>query len=285
MKKIFLSIVMFAAINANCQQKAFKVEVYGKGEPIFLIPDYAGGGGVWKETVDALKGNYQLHVLTLAGFAGVPPIDTPILKTVKNEIIKYVKENHLNQPVLIGHSLGAFMSLWVASEEPSLFSKILCVDGVPSISAMMNPATTAEEIKNNPSYNAEAVANNFENMPNKEFEDNQFKAILNMVSDSTYARLIAEWSTQSDRKTLGYTYVEMSTTDLRNEISKINIPVLILGSTYSTKEMSKKILNEEYSQLTNKLIIIAPTKHFIMYDDPIWFGEEVKNFLRNGLTN
>jgi pimeloyl-ACP methyl ester carboxylesterase len=122
-------------------------------------------------------------------------------------------------------------------------------------------------------------------MPNKEFEDNQFKAILNMVSDSTYARLIAKWSTQSDRKTLGYTYVEMSTTDLRNEISKINIPVLILGSTYSTKEMSKKILNEEYSQLTNKLIIIAPTKHFIMYDDPIWFGEEVKNFLRNGLTN
>ena len=71
-----------------------------------------------------LKGNYQLHVLTLAGFAGVPPIDTPILKTVKNEIIKYVKENHLNKPVLIGHSLGAFMSLWVASEEPSLFSKV-----------------------------------------------------------------------------------------------------------------------------------------------------------------
>ena len=167
---------MFTVVGAYCQQKSFKVEVYGSGQPIILIPGYSCSGDVWKATVDNLKGNYQLHVLTLAGFAGVPPIDTPILKTVKNDLIKYVKDNHLNKPVLIGHSLGAFMSLWVASEEPSLFSKILCVDGVPFISAMSNPSITAEEIKKNPAYNAEAMAANFKNMPEKEFEDNQFKA-------------------------------------------------------------------------------------------------------------
>ena len=269
---------MFTMVSAYCQQKAFKVEVYGKGQPIILIPGYSCSGDVWKETVDNLKGNYQLHVVTLAGFAGVRAINTPILKTVKNELIKYVVENHLNKPVLIGHSLGAFMSLWVASEEPSLFSKILCVDGVPFISSMSNPSITSEEIKKDSAYNAEAVANNFKNIPEKEFEGNQFKAMLNMVSDSAHARLIAKWSAASDRKTLGYTYVEMATTDLRKEIAKINIPVLVLGSTYGTKEMSQKILSEQYSLLPNKTIIIAPTKHFIMYDDPIWFREQVKNF-------
>ena len=276
---------MFTIVGAYCQQKSFKVEVYGKGQPIILIPGYSCSGDVWKATVDNLKANYQLHVLTLAGFAGVPPIDTPILKTVKNDLIKYVKDNHLNKPVLIGHSLGAFMSLWVASEEPSLFSKIICVDGVPFISAMSNPSITSEEIKKNPAYNAEAVANNFKNMPEKEFEDNQFKAMLTMVSDTAHARLIAQWGAASDRKTLGYTFVEMSTTDLRNEIAKINIPVLVLGSTYGTKEMSQKILNEQYSLLPNKKIFIAPTKHFIMYDDPLWFREQVKNFLINGLAD
>jgi len=268
---------MFAAINAHCQQKAFKVEVYGKGQPIILIPGYACSGDVWKATVDALKGNYQLHILTLAGFAGVPPIDTPILKTIKTEIIKYVKENHLNQPVLIGHRLGAFMSLWIASEEPSLFSKILCVDGVPFLASMSNPSITAEEIK--------TMTNYFKQMPDKEFEESQFKTMLNMVSDSTNARLITKWSAASDRKTLVYTWTELNTIDLRNEIAKINIPVLILGSTYGTKEASQKMLNEQFSQLRNKTIIIVPTKHFIMYDDPIWFVEEVKNFLRNGLAN
>ena len=116
---------MLAVTSSYCQQKSFKVEVSGKGQPVILIPGYGCSGEVWKETISSLKGNYQLHVLTLAGFAGVPPIDTPVLKTVKNDLIKYVKDNHLNKPVLIGHGLGGFMSLWAASEEPLLFSKIL----------------------------------------------------------------------------------------------------------------------------------------------------------------
>ncbi len=109
--------------------------------------------------------------------------------------------------------------------------------------------------------------------------------MLAMVSDSAHARLIAQWSAASDRKTLGYTFVEMSTTDLRKDIAKINIPVLVLGSTYGTKEMSQKILSEQYNLLPNKKIIIAATKHFIMYDDPLWFREQVKNFLTNGLAD
>lgn len=285
MKKLFFSIAIFAAINAYSQQQAFKVEVFGKGQPVILIPGYACSGDVWKTTVDALKENYQLHVLTLAGFAGVPAIDTPILKTVKNEILKYVKENHLSKPVLIGHSLGAFLSLWVASEEPSLFSKVLCVDGVPFYPAMSNPSLTEEQAKNYFYNNTASIVDKFKNTPDKTFGETQFKSMLTMVSDSMHARLITKWSLQSDRKTLAYTYIEMNTTDLRNEISKINIPVLILGSTYNTKEASQKILSEQYGQLPNKLIIIAPTKHFIMYDDPAFFREEVKNFLRNGLAN
>ena len=122
MKKIFLFITLFSASCAYCQ-KAFKVVVSGKGQPIILIPDYACSGDVWNETVNRLTANYQLHVITIAGFAGVPPIDSPVLKTAKNELIKYVKENHLNKPVLIGHGLGVFLSLWMAREEPSLFSK------------------------------------------------------------------------------------------------------------------------------------------------------------------
>ena len=285
MKKIFLSIIMLSVMNAYCQQRSFKVEVYGTGQPIILIPGYACSGDVWKSTVDVLKGKYQLHVLTIAGFAGVPPVDTPVLKTVKNELIQYVKQNHLNKPVLIGHGLGALMSLWAASEDPSLFSKILCVDGVPHISETKYSATCSIDIKKEPAYNAETIAYNFVNMPEKEFETKEFKAMRNMVKDSTQARLITNWAVASNRKTLSSVYAEIGSIDLRNAISKINIPVLILGSNFKTKELSKKLYDDEFSDLANKLILIAPAKHFMIYDDPVWFHEEVKNFLRNGLAN
>lgn len=285
MKKIFFILFMFGAMNSFCQRKAFKAEVYGKGQPIILIPGYACSGAVWNATVASLKANYQLHVLTIAGYASVSAIDSPILKTVKNELIQYVKENHLNKPVLIGHGLGVFMCLWAASEEPFLFSKILCVNGVPFISGMPNASINVQLIKNNPYYNAETLAKHFEKMPDNAFAEIQFKKIKTMVGDSAHARLITSWAIESDRKTLGYTYVEMAATDLRQDISKINIPVLILGRTYGTKEASLKLFSDQYMRLPNKSIIIAPTKDFIMYDDPIWFREQVKNFLTNDIKN
>ena len=276
-----LLLVSFSAY----AQKAFRVKVYGKGEPVILIPGYACSGDVWNETVKKLQDHYQLHVITIAGFAGVPAIDTPVLATVKNELIEYVKNKHLNKPILIGHSLGAFMCLWMASEEPSMFSKILCVDGVPFISAIIYPSATVEQVKNNPAYKPETMLNNFQKLSATDFENSQFKAMQNMVSDTVHARLIAKWSAASDRKTLAYTYVEMATTDLRNNIAKIRIPVLVLGSIYGTKEASLKILHDQYSQLPDKTIILAPAKHFIMYDDPAWFSSQVKNFLINGLSD
>ncbi|MDQ2864162.1 MAG: alpha/beta hydrolase [Bacteroidota bacterium] len=277
MKRIFLLIAMFTMVNCYCQQKAFKVEVFGSGQRVILIPGYACSGNVWSALVENLKQNYQLHVLTLAGFAGVPAIDTPVLKTVKNDLLQYVKDNHLNKPVLIGQGLGAFISLWACSDDPASFSKVLCIDGVPFIAAMYNPLVTAADVKKSLAYNPEALSNNMRNI--------YYQAMLGIVSDPANTKKIITWKMESDKKTLASTLSEISTTDLRKEITKINIPVLILGSTYGTKETSLKILNDQYSLLPNKVVIVKPGKFSVIYDAPLWFREQVKNFLVNGLTN
>jgi len=285
MKRILFILSIVCASSVYGQQSAFQVNVYGKGEPVILIPGYGCSGEVWKQTVESLKNKYQLHVLTLAGFAGVPPIDTPVLSTVKDQLLEYVKTNHLHKPVLIGHSLGAFVCLWAASEDPSLFSKVLCVDGVPFLAGMSHPGITAGQLKNDPSFNAAAMAAKFLQMTDKAFEAQQFKNTLALVSDTSHARLITTWSMESDRKTLGYSYAEMYTTDLRNALSSIDIPVLVIGSNYGTVALSKTMLNQQFSALRDKAIIIANTRHFIMYDNPVWFNSQVKNFLVNGLYN
>ncbi|MGX7667951.1 alpha/beta fold hydrolase [Flavobacterium pedocola] len=126
MKKLILSLlVALAALNVFAQQHpSFEVKVIGKGKPVILIPGYSCSGEVWNETVSHLKNEYQLHVLTLAGFGEAKPIQNDeILKTVRNEIIAYVKNNKIQKPILIGHSLGAFMTLWLQSTEPDLFGK------------------------------------------------------------------------------------------------------------------------------------------------------------------
>ncbi len=285
MKSIFLGVLVLITTMANSQKLSFKVKVYGHGQPIILIPGLGCSGDIWKKTVNEFKDQYKLYVLTLPGFDGVRSIDTPILKTVRDQLISYVRDKRLVKPVLIGHSLGGFLSLWAASEAPELFSKVMCVDGFPFLPAAIDPSVTDVQAKNDPDYNAGTVANTYTSMSDHAFADSRFRWALAMVKDSANAKLITKWNMKSNRKALAYAYSEMCTTDLRNEIAKINIPVLVLGSTYGTEDRSKKMMEQQFKNLTEKMIVIAPTKHFIMLDDPAWFKEQVKNFLVNGLYN
>ncbi|WP_290795705.1 alpha/beta fold hydrolase [Flavihumibacter sp. UBA7668] len=274
-----LLLLLGFAVGAQ-EKKAFKVEVSGRGPAVLFIPGYSCSGEVWKETVSQLQRNYECHVLTLAGFAGQPAIDSPVLKTVKQEIINYVKSKKLHKPRLVGHSLGAFMSLWVASEAPQLFGKIVCVDGVPFVSSLGKPQITVDSIKNNPAFNPAMVIANFKNLPDSGFVDQTAKAMRWQVQDSSRARQIAIWQYKSDRLTLATTLIEMSTTDLRNAIAHIKQPVLVLGSIYVTKENSVLWLRQQFEKLTQAEIKVADSKHFIMYDQPDWFLIELTAFLK-----
>lgn len=282
MKNLFLTLAFFFIVCQNFAQntKAFEFQVIGKGQPIILIPGYSCSGEVWNETVDHLKNNYQLHVMTLAGFGTAKPIaNDEILKTVHDQIIQYVKTNKLQKPMLIGHSLGAFMTLWLHSSEPELFGKSVCVDGVPFISAIYNPLATAESVKANPQFNKAMVIENFKNLPDEGYIDNMTKQMAFQVNDSARARQIATWSFKSDRATLGSTIVEMSSTDLRPELPKIKQDILVLASIFETKENSLKIYQNQYDLLKNKTIEVADAKHFIMYDQPEWFYAQIDAFL------
>ncbi len=283
MKKIIILFTLsICLLQLNAQShKSFSVQVTGKGAPMLFIPGYSCSGEVWKETVAHYSNRYECHVLTLAGFAGVPAIDTPFLQTVKNDIIAYAKNKHLRKPILVGHSLGAFMSLWVSSEAPTLFGKVICVDGLPFVSALNDPNANAEALKKNPLYNMEATIKNFENLPDSGFIDRTSMAMKYQVADTARARQIATWQYLSNRRTLGIALIEMSTTDLRPAIANIKQPVLMLGSIYGTKETSYKLIGEQFKNLTQTIIHVADSKHFIMYDQPEWMYNEINTFLEN----
>jgi len=193
MKKIALISILFFEINSLPAQtnKAFTVTVTGKGKPIILIPGFSCSGDVWKETVDHLKSKYQCHVITIAGYAGTAPIDSPVLKTVRDEIIQYVKQQHLDKPILIGHSLGSFLSLWISSTAPDLFGKLICVDGMPFFSALNDPGANADSLKNDPTFNSTAMIKTFEAQNNPSFIETAAKALAWQVEDTARARQIA----------------------------------------------------------------------------------------------
>lgn len=256
-------------------QTAFKVEVKGKGAPILLFPGFGCTGEVWNETVAELSKNYECHVFTFAGFGNVSPIEGPWLSTIKNEVVTYVKAKKLKNSILIGHSLGGTLSLWLASEETNLFKKLILVDALPASAALMIPNYKGEAIPYDNPQSKMMLA-----MDQKAFNGMNAQATSYMCLNKDKQKTISQWMDVADRKTYVYGYIDMLNLDLRKEIAKIKIPVVILAATNPDLNTVQNTYKAQYENLpTVKIYYAANAAHFVMYDQPEWFMEKVKTEL------
>ena len=274
-KSIFIVFVLLIS-KSVFSQTSFKVEIKGKGDPVLLFPGFGCTGQVWDETVAEISKTHECHIFTFAGFGNVPPIEGPWLSKIKNEIIFYVKDKKLKKPTLMGHSLGGTLSLWLASKETDLFKKAIVVDGLPASAALMIPNYKGEVIPyDNPQ--SEMMLTMDENA----FNTMNAQSISYMCFNKEKQKTIAEWMKIADRKTYVYGYIDMLNLDLRNEIAKIKIPVVILAATNPNLSTVQNTYNNQYKNLPSVKIHYAENAaHFVMYDQPEWFMEKVKSEIK-----
>jgi pimeloyl-ACP methyl ester carboxylesterase len=288
MKKPF--VVLLAVLACVVQQQdlfagepvPFKAVVTGFGPPMILIPGLACGGNVWDGTVAHFKGRYQCHVLTLAGFAGQPPMDGAFLGKVRDGIVKYIREQKLNHPVIIGHSLGGMMAFWVAETAPAEVGPIISVDGVPFFPALMDATATRESTL----PMAEQFHSMYAGMTAEQFIDNNHQFLSTMITASSNVDKVASLGDKSDPKAVGQAFYDLVTTDLRPGLKSIQAPVLLIGSDAlapdeSTKAATQQAYSAEIATVPHHKLVFAPTaRHFIQLDDPDFFYHETETFLK-----
>jgi len=282
---IFFSIGYISTYAQNTNSAAFQVKVIGKGQPMLLIPGATCSGDVWQETVAHYAKNYQCHVFTFAGYAGVASLPkAPYLETFKSSLIAYIKDNNLQHVILVGHSIGGFLSLWIASELPDRLEKLVVVDALPFFAGAMNPNAKS-------GFNeaqAQSMLNNFNKLNDQQLKAYQLQVSRTLCADSTKWDMIAEWGAKSDRKTMAYSMSEMMGNDLREGIALIKVPVLVLAAfkpqeqyPQFTKEHVDATFKKQYEKCNKCVIhVSANAKHFLMYDSPEWFLGEIDNFIK-----
>jgi pimeloyl-ACP methyl ester carboxylesterase len=268
---------------AHAAPSAFKVDVTGQGAPIILIPGLASSGEVWDGTVARYcgAGKHQCHVVTLAGFAGVPAIDAPLLSTVEQQLSDYINDKKLQGPVVIGHSLGGFIGMKLAADHPAQVGRLIIVDTLPALGATQMPGTTSAQLKEM----ASGMRKHMLEQDPSVFGAGQLQMVRTMVTRQEDLDRVIAWGKRSDRTTVINAMADMMGDDLRQDISRIKAPTLVLGSwiaykDYGGKPVFEQMYKAQYQQLTGVKVELADTaRHFIMYDDPAWMYDRIDNFL------
>lgn len=282
MKKLILLYLFIFGITLSGHSQKLDVKVSGSGPKIILIPGLASSGEVWTETVSQLSKGHECHVLTLPGFGNNPATnEQEFFPTIEALVSEYIQTQ--GEPVtLIGHSLGGFLSLKLSRSKPEHIKKAIIIDSFAFYSAAMNSQATESSMKEMAGQMKQMITG----LSEDQYRSQQEASVAKMTTNTEKAPLIVKWSMESDRNTIAQAMYELMTTDYRNQLSEVKTPLLVLGAWYSAKNygmteaLARKTFEDQYRLASNVQIEMAPTAHhFIMWDNPEWFMQQVEAFL------
>ena len=288
---IIIGVVAAICVGNQSQAEEFdgiNVTVEGKGPALIFIPGLNSSNETFSDTCAQFKAQYTCHLMHLPGFAGRAPlanVEGGFLPRIRDSIENYIRTKRIDKPVLLGHSLGGFLSLMIAEHAPELPKAIVIVDSLPFYSAIQNPAAT------------EFTAKPYADMTRQQLlaqAPEQYKQTSLQMAKMSMTRLpervdtVVAWNLSSDRATTAQAMYEIMTTDMRDRVANVKTPTLVLGAwaAYapygSTKESTKAIFTTQYQKLAGVNIQMSDTGyHFLSWDDAAWVNTQIQTFLRN----
>ncbi len=262
----------------------FRVEVRGKGPPVLLLPGLTCGARVWDDLAAELCRDHECHLFTLAGFAGEPAIGAPFLPRVRDALVAYVRDRRLVRPAVIGHSLGAFLALWISATAPERFGPVVALDGLPFLPAAMDPAATAVSMR----PQAEAMRAQLGKQAQAAFAAQTRATLATMIRRPEDVARVARDAERSSPAAVGEAYFELLTTDLRPLLSRIESPVLLVAAAaFAPDEAARTVVRDTYEAQVARIrrheVVVAPgARHFVMLDEPAFTRAQIARHLAAG---
>lgn len=258
------------------------VAAQGTGPDVILIPGLTSSSNVWDTTVSALVGGYRVHVVQVRGFAGTDPAgnaEGPVSAPVAEEIARYIGENHLDHPAIIGHSMGGTIGMMLAARHPDAVGKLMVVDMFPFMGAMFG-GQTAEAVR----PVADQIHAQMLAAPAGASGGMIEQMIANMTQTESARAGLVQQARESNRATVANAFHELIVTDLRPELAHIRAPTTVLyvipPQAPVTPEQYVGYMEMSYATLPGKRIVrIDDSYHFIMIDQFDRFMQEVTAFL------
>jgi len=280
---VVLALCFALANGAFAQTPAeFRIERAGDpdGRTVIFIPGLSSSGEVWSQSAAALD-DFDVHAVTLAGFAGLPPVESQaFLPAMRDALIDYVEQEGLGSVAIAGHSLGGQLALQIAAERPDLVDRVLVVDSAPFFLGLFNPAATAEQAA---AY-APVAAAQMANAPREAFLAQSRQGMAVQAISEAAQDQVFSWMEASDQATVAQAMGELMGGDFRPLLPQVEAPVTVLIGWEAMMPLDADTLRTRYeSQYQGlqqfELRVVQDARHFIMLDQPQAFAVELARWI------
>jgi pimeloyl-ACP methyl ester carboxylesterase len=260
----------------------------GKGnKTIVFIHGLGSNMLAWKKNIEVLKDDFRCITIDLPGYGkSSKNPHSGLMSFYADKVMEFVDKLNLGKVTLAGHSMGGQISMVASLSYPDKIENIILVDpaGFEQFHAgqrmwfkeVMTPdlvrSTTLEGIETN-------LATNFYNLP----KDAQF-----MIDDRIAIRTAKDFDFYC--LAVSRSVAGMVDEPVYDKLEEIKTPVLVffgendnlIPNRYLNPGKTSTIAKDGASKIKDaKLVMVPKCGHFMMFEKPQTFNEEVKNFLKN----
>jgi pimeloyl-ACP methyl ester carboxylesterase len=272
-----------AGAQAGFRSTRITVSTRGRGPDLILIPGLASTADVWRGVAGRLAGRRRLHLISVRGFGDLAPganASGAVIAAVAGEVRRYISEQRLESPAVIGHSMGGQIGLHLAADAGTRVGRVMTVDSAPFFPALISPQATAGDIE--PIAQLAYQAIHFLGDEALRTRGRSMGLELGGAADAVLGAM--GWQ-GGDRRVLAQSLYEVMTLDLRRRLPDITAPVTVVYG-WSADEASPRaridsLFRGAYARLRTPAVFerIEGAEHMVMVDQPNRFLAAVDRFL------
>src|SRR3989344_1178843 len=224
---------------------------------IIFLHGWGMSSKIFRPFYHYFKNDFIVYFLDLPGF-GDTPIERPmVLNDYAEFVYKFIQDNNIVDPIIVGHSFGGAVATKLAIIHPEILSKLILVDA----SAIRQP------------HHIIKLAKKLADLLKPLMPFGLRKWILKLLKlDKTdYAQI------ESDE--LRTTFKKVIHEDLSQYLPSIKSPTLVIwGENDTATPLSEGRLIANLIP-NAKLSVIKHTGHFLFLEKPLEFVNEIKKFI------
>lgn len=256
------------AAPAPFEPQRFSVEVRGEGPDVILIPGLTAGREVWSATAAAVPG-YRYHLIQVSGFAGEPVrgnAEGLVVAPLSDEIGRYIEARGLEEPAIVGHSMGGTVAMMLAASRPEKVGKVMVVDMLPQPAGLFG--SSADGLG--------PLADSLRGVVATPTGARLFGSLLNAFSPPDSA------NRRSDPDVVGRAMHELAGIDLTPQLPRVRAPLTVVYAAADAR--ARAAADAEYRSAYGgrpgtELVRIDGSGHMVMLDRPEAFREALRKFL------
>lgn len=227
-------------------------EVLGRGRPVLFLHGWVGSWRYWIPAMQAVSTNYRSYAIDFWGFGGSAKEPTRYILTHQRDLVyRFILDLGIGKIALIGHGLGAVVSLMFSIQYPTLVDRVMAVS-LPLETNLISPRLLQSSLGELADW------------------------LLGGTSEAEAARMEAS---KADQDAVLRTLDNLRSIELTQLPSRLVAPCLLVNGIDDPAILSPS--TEKVSSLPQNLhqILFSQSGHFPMLDQPVKFNRLLFDFL------